>query len=319
MNTNQTNEILFLATFLTKLAFAVLFAAGTFLIYGHRGENGDVRSVDLVLSCGGDESYFALDTSTCYYYGEGSGIPNRCEIWYDYKGMNITEPWDEKVVQCMYNVRGGLFTTATIFFVLSIILEDPRVKTTNNRKVYLLMKMLYTLGGLFLLGSVASEMDIMKRLSGSSAFYTYVDYAKFYVLKYPDISNILWIIGTLITMICEGFLGFLHMHNSVLTTLTYIMAAIGSFFLFVAGTIRNHTVAEKLIPSYSYAAFYINAKIFPLLLIGALLFFVHSFMFYIAFYDDTSGMDGESNSTQGNDEENNNPKASNVEVPGKDK
>jgi len=279
MNTNYTNEILFITTFLSKLAFAVLFGVGTFLIYGHRGEDGDVRSVDLVLSCGGDESYFALDTSTCYYYGEDS----RCEYWYDYKGMNITEPWDEKVVQCMYNVRGGLFTTATIFFVLSIILEDPRVKTTNNRKVYLLMKMLRAVGGLFLLGSVASEMDIMKRLLGASAFYTYVDYARFFVLKYPDISNILWIIGTLITMICEVYLGYHHMHNSsVLATLTYIMAAIGSFFLFVAGTIRNHTVAEKLFPNYDYATFYINAKIFPLMLTGTVLFFVHSLMFYVS-------------------------------------
>jgi len=162
-------------------------------------------------------------------------------------------------------------------------------------------------------------MDIMKRLSGSSAFYTYVDYASFFVLKYPDISNILWIIGTLITMICEVYLGYHHMHNSsVLATLTYIMAAIGSFFLFVAGTIRNHTVAEKLFPNYDYATFYINAKIFPLMLTGTVLFFVHSLMFYFAFYDDTS-VDGESNSTQGNDEENNNPNASNVEASGKDK
>lgn len=61
----------------------------------------------------------------------------------------------------MYNVRGALFTTATIFFVFSIILEDF---DTNNRKVYLLMKTLHAFGALFLLGSVASEMDSMKRL-----------------------------------------------------------------------------------------------------------------------------------------------------------
>jgi len=271
MNKINTNEILFITTFLSKFAFAVLFGVGTFLIYGHRGENGDVTSNNLVLSCGGDESYFALDTTSCVYYG--SSDMNRCDIWYDYNGVNITEPWDEKVVQCMYNVRGGLFTAATVFFVFSIILEDPRVKTAN-RKFYLLMKMLHALGGLFLFGSVVSEMDIMKRLSSYSSIYIYEHYARFFVLKYPDISNILWIIGTLITMICEIYLGRLHiLHtSSVLKRSTYIMAALGSFFLFVAGTIRNHTVAEKIFPNNSYGTFYISAKIFPLMLIGTVLF-----------------------------------------------
>lgn len=88
-------------------------------------------------------------------------------------------------------------------------------------------------------------------------------------------------------MICEVHLGFLHIRLGVLKILTYIMAALGSFFLF-AGTIRNHTVAEKLFPNYDYATFYINAKIFPLMLTGTVLFFVHSLMFYFVFYDDTS-------------------------------
>ena len=174
--------------------------------------------------------------------------------------------------------------------------------------------MLRAVEGLFLFGSVVSEMDIMKRFrfSTSSSFYTYVHYAKFFVLKYADISNILWIIGTLITMICEVFLGFLHMHNKMLT---YFIAALESFFLFVAGTIRNHTVAEKIFPNHDYATFYINAKIFSLMLTGTV--FILSLMFYFAFSDASLG--GDSNDTQSNGKEKDNSNASYVEAREKDK
>ena len=107
-------------------------------------------------------------------------------------------------------------------------------------------------------------------------------------------------------------MGFIH-RESNRELLTYIMAAIGSFFLFVAGTIRNHTVAEKLIPNYGYATFYINAKIFPLVLTGVFFFFVHSFMYYFTFYDDASAVSINNNELKAilSIDEESNPNASN--------
>lgn len=305
----NTNKILFIATFLSKLAFTLLFAAGTFLIHTHIVEN------DLLLSCGGNKTYFRVKHSHCYINGDNE----RCDpIWYDYNGVNITEPWDEKVVQCMYNVRGGLFTAAAVFFVFSIILEDPRVKTMNE-KLHLLMTMLHALGGLFLFGSVVSEMDIMKRVSSSSIFWTFGDYKYSFVIDYPDISNVLWIIGTLITTLCYLYMGYLYMRDSIMAMYTYIVAAVGSFFLFVAGTIRNRTVAEKIFPNPGYATFYIDSRIFGLMLTGTVLFFVHSFMYYFTFYDYASvdSDNNELNAILSNDEESN-PNASNNNEQDKD-
>lgn len=259
------------------------------------------------MSCGGDETYFGGNAYSVYGH------------WYVYNGVNITEPWDEKVVNCMYNVRGGLFTAAAVFFVFSIILEDPKVKTFNE-KLHLLMTMLNALGGLFLFGSVISEMDIMKRVSSSSSIWIFSEYKYSFVVDYPNISNNLWIIGTLITTLCYAYLGYLYMRESMLAMSTYIFAALGSFFLFVAGTIRNHTVTEIFFRSHvGSATVYIDSKIFPLMLTGLFFYLIHSFMFYFTFYDCANG-DSDNNELNAilSEDEESNPNASNNNEQDKD-
>ena len=172
MATINTNKILFVATFLSKLAFALLFAAGTFLIHTRIVKN------DLVLSCGGDETYIMRKRRV---HCEGDECDTWIEIGINPTPENVTEPWDVKVVDCMYNVRGGLFTAAAVFFVFSIILEDPRVKTINE-KLHLLIAMLHAVGGLLLFGSVVSEMDIMKRVSSSSPIWVFADYQNSFIM-----------------------------------------------------------------------------------------------------------------------------------------
>lgn len=115
-----------------------------------------------------------------------------------YKGEEITEPWDTKVVQCMYNVRGGIFISGTVFFLLSILLETSITPMQINSKIHLFIMMMYAIGSIFIFGSVVSEMDIMKRKTGSASIQVFDDYAKSFVMDYPMISGILMMLGALL-------------------------------------------------------------------------------------------------------------------------
>lgn len=255
-------QIIFKAAFLSKLTFGVLFFAGSFLL------RDEIIKYNLIKICGG-------------------------ESWY-IQGSFDQRAWDSEVVDCIYNVRGGLFSAGGCFLVFSIILEEPREKKVFGNEF---MQMLHAIGGLCLFGSVVSEMDIMKRVSSSAAILNFRDYARYFVIDYPVISNALWIIGALITTLGQAYIGYLRMQTSLLACSIYAVAAFGSFLFFIAGILRVPNVSKDLFPigfkvhvspqyqTYGTQWAHIDVIISSIIMAGSIFFILHALMYYFILYD----------------------------------
>lgn len=123
------NKLIFAATFLSKLAFGIFFAVACFFI---QSDIVDYGLEDAIKICGGED---------WYEYGK------RSPEWV------YEEAWDEKVVECLHNARGGLLIAGAVCLLLSILLEvKPLLK--SDGKFPLAMVLVQVVSSVLIFGAV---------------------------------------------------------------------------------------------------------------------------------------------------------------------
>ncbi|GFH52683.1 predicted protein [Chaetoceros tenuissimus] len=272
------NKLIFAATFLSKLAFGVLFAVACSFIQSDIVNHG---LEDAIKICGGEDWY---EFGKRYYDEESSA-------WVGY------EPWDEKVVECLYNVRGGLLTAGAVFLLLSIILEaKPLLK--SDGKFSLVMFLLNVISGVLIFGAVISEMDIMKRMkSTTSKIFKTDDFEALFFIDYPGMSSTMWIVGFVFLLLGQLYTLFQHRHSGVLVLSTYTVAGIGSILLLIAVIPRLDIGGRVYLSSQEYHSgeivdqlFLLDTKLINdvcvLMLSGSVFFIAHAIMFFLFLYDE---------------------------------
>lgn len=267
---NLRNKIVFTATFFSKLAFGIFFTVACYFIQSDVVDND---MVDAIKICGGED-------------------------WYEWGYWPDKVPWDEKVVNCLHNARGGLFTAGAVCLLLSILLEaKPALK--KDGKFPLVMFLVQVVSSLLIFGAVVSEMDIMKRMKSTTLkIFQADDFEALFIIDYPELSSNMWIVGFVFLLLGQLYNLFQHRHSGVRVLSTYTVAGLGTFLLLLAGILRSDIGNRVYLRNSVYddsgdvvnQLFHLDTKfisdIVVLILSGSVFFIIHAVMFFFFLYDD---------------------------------
>lgn len=275
---NLRNKIVFTATFFSKLAFGIFFTVACYFIQSDVVDNDMEAAIEI---CGGED---------WYEWGE--------EYWNVTLGFRVRVPWDEKVVNCLHNARGGLFTAGAVCLLLSILLEaKPALK--KDGKFPLVMFLLQVVSSLLIFGAVVSEMEIMKRMkSTTSKIFQADDFEALFIIDYPKLSSNMWIVGFAFLLLGQLYTLFQHRHSGVRVLSTYTIAGLGTFLLLLAGILRSDIGNRVYLRNSVYddsgdvvnQMFHLDTKfisdIVVLMISGSVFFIIHAVMFFFFLYDE---------------------------------
>ncbi|GFH52680.1 predicted protein [Chaetoceros tenuissimus] len=251
---NVRNKVIFAATFLSKLAFGIFFSVACFFIQSDIVNHG---LEDAIKICGGEDWY---EDGKRYLDEESS---DGVYLAWGYLA------WDEKVVHCLHNVRGGLFTAGAV------------------------------ISSVLIFGAAISEMDIMKRMkSTTSKIFKTDDFEALFIIDYPKFSSTMWIVGFVFLLLGQLYNLFQHRRGGVLVLSTYTVAGIGSILLLIAGILRSdfgnrvylESQQENVSGDIVDQLFHLDTKfihdVCAMILSGSVFFIIHAIMFFLFLYDE---------------------------------